>query len=127
IKEAAAGDFVFNSDVMRAAHQRMYDHVGELNAQLVRSNGPWVMGEAYTLADIIWSVSLYRMQWLGMGAAWSGKFPKIEAYVTQAFQRPAFRAGVIEWPASYGPSRHVPDFAGIGPTFKFFYQLYKRG
>lgn len=127
IKETAAGEFVFNADVMRRAHRDMYQHVEALNQQLERSGGPWVMGDVYTLADIIWSVSLYRMQWLGMGAAWNGKLPKVEAYVPQAFQRPAFRASVIEWPGAYGPSRHARDFSGIGPTLKFIYQLYKRG
>lgn len=126
-KEAAAGQFVYDADEMRAAHRAMHDHVGLLNSQLERSDGPWVMGTTYSLADIIWSVSLYRMQWLGMGAAWIGKFPRVEAYAAKAFQRPAFQAGVIEWPAVYGPSPHVPEFSGFGPAVKFFYQIFKRG
>ena len=126
-KEAAAGQFVYDADEMRAAHRAMYDHVGVLNEQLERHDDPWVMGSAYTLADIIWSVSLYRMQWLGMGATWIGKFPKVEANTARAFQRASFRTGEIEWPAVYGPSPHVPEFSGIGPALKFFYQLFQRG
>ena len=48
----------------------MDEHVGELEAQLERCGGPWVLGEAYTLADIMWTNSIYRLKWLGMGHFW---------------------------------------------------------
>ena len=138
-KEAGGGEFMLDAERMRTAHEVMARHVGELERQLGSHEGPWALGERFTMADVMWAVSLYRMQWLGLGAAWEGRLPvrgnaavrepreRVRAYVQRAFARPSFRAGVVDWPGAYGPSPHVAEFAGIGATIRFFVDLYRRG
>ncbi len=128
-KESSAADFVFSPDRMRDIHKAMFNHVGDLEAQLSTHNGEWVMGERFSMADIMWTVSIYRMKWLGLGSAWEGNSERgrVQEYVQYAFDRPSFRAGVVDWPFAYGPSPHVPEFAGIGATIRFFIELFRRG
>lgn len=120
-KEAAAGEFVTTPDEMRAVHDRMARHLGDLDAQLGRSGGPWVLGEAYTLADITWTLSLWRMKWLGMGRFWEDGDgnARVAAYTDKAFKRPAFRSAVVAWPGSHAPSPHVPEHSGPGAARAF--------
>ncbi|MEM7663629.1 MAG: glutathione S-transferase [Pseudomonadota bacterium] len=107
-KESAAGEFVRTPDEMRDVHRQMAAHVDDLEQQLAQSGGPWVLGEPFTLADVVWTLSLWRMKWLGLGIHWEdGKNPAVAAYCERAFQRPSFRSAVVEWPGSHGPSPHV--------------------
>ena len=128
-KESAAGEFVFKPDEMRAAHQAMDAHVGELEKQLSAHDGDWVMGDAYTMADILWTTSIYRMKWLGLAGAWEGNDvrPRVNQYVAKAFGRPGFCSGVTEWPGAYGPSPHVPEFSGVLALPKFILEMRRRG
>ncbi len=128
-KEADAGEFMCDPDRMRAAHRSMDDHVGQLEKQLASHGGPWALGERYTMADVMWSISLYRMKWLGIGGAWeeNDSRPEVSAYTELAFARPAFRAGVVDWPCAYGPSPHVTEFAGFGATLGFMIGMMRRG
>ncbi|MEM1402282.1 MAG: glutathione S-transferase family protein [Pseudomonadota bacterium] len=113
-KEAAAGEFVKTPDEMREAHRQMAMHVTELETQLDHSKGPWVLGKSYTLADITWTLSLWRMKWLGMGHLWEegGEMPRVATYVATAFKRPSFRSAVVNWPGSHAPSPHVEEHNG---------------
>ncbi len=58
--------------------------LGTLISQLAK--GPWLLGERFTAADVIW----------GSGLGWTTMFklvpelPKIEAYLTRFQARPAF-------------------------------------
>ena len=128
-KESAAGEFVFKPDEMRAAHEAMDAHVGELEKQLGSHTGNWVMGDTYTMADIPWTTSIYRMKWLGLGSAWerNDARPRVNQYVASAFDRRSFRSGVLEWPAAYGPSPHVPEFSGPLVLPKFVLEMRRRG
>ena len=65
----------------------------------------WICGDTFTLADVFWAVSLYRMKWLGMAFAWQGQHqlntsqrPFVAAFSSRLFDRPAFRAATIDWP-----------------------------
>ncbi len=127
-KESSAGEFVYQAEQMRQAHKAMDAHVGALEEQLGSHNGEWVMGDRYTMADILWTTSIYRMKWLGLGSAWEGNAarPRVNAYVAKAFDRPSFRAGVIEWPGAYGPSPHIPEFAGLLALPRFMLEMKRR-
>ncbi|MEL6386210.1 MAG: glutathione S-transferase family protein [Pseudomonadota bacterium] len=120
-KEAAAGEFVATPEEMRSVHDRMAAHVGELEAQLTQSGGPWVLGDAYTLADITWTLSLWRMKWLGMGHVWEDGTAntRVADYAKLAFKRPAFRSAVVNWPGSHAPSPHVAEHSGPGAAGAF--------
>ena len=127
-KESSAHEFVYDADAMRSAHEAMNKHVQTIETQLTRSNGPWVLGERYTLADIMWTNSLYRLKWLGLGHLWEGtrQRSRVVQYVEHATRRPSFKAAVINWPMAYSPSPHVKEFSGPIATAKFIVQMLRR-
>ncbi|MEL7043097.1 MAG: glutathione S-transferase [Pseudomonadota bacterium] len=120
-KELAAGEFVKTPDEMRAAHEQMAAHVVDLeNHFRDHGSGPWVLGDQYTLADIVWTQSLYRMKWLGLSGNWAdGRNPEVARYTERAFQRQSFRSAVVNWPGAYAPSPHVQASTGFGAARAF--------
>ena len=127
-KESSANQFVYDAPSMRAAHKGMAEHVEALEAQLEDSGGPWALGSRYTMADIMWTNSLYRLKWLGLGPLWEGRSDRsrVAEYTERAFARPSFRRAVIEWPFAYSPSPHVKEFSGPVAAAKFFWQMLRR-
>lgn len=103
-KETAAREFVATPKMMVEAVNEMIAIVAALDKRL--SDGrTWICGEAFTLADILWAVSLFRMQWIGMAFCWMGNHrlnlimrTHASAYATRLFSRPSFREAVIDWP-----------------------------
>ncbi|MYE13145.1 MAG: glutathione S-transferase family protein [Gammaproteobacteria bacterium] len=127
-KEAGGADFMLDADRMREAHRAMDAHVAELEDQLASHAGPWALGERFTMADVMWTVSLFRMKWLGIGGAWeeNASRRRVRGYVERAFERPSFRAGVFDWPGAYPPSPHVPEMSGLGATIRFVLEMFRR-
>ena len=75
----------------------------------------WICGDHFTLADVFWAVSLFRLKWLGMAFAWQGKHALntrerslVDAYGSRLFDRPAFHAATIGWPGM-SRSEYVAD------------------
>lgn len=103
-KEEAGRAFVHSPDKMRKAIGEMVDIVAALETR--PSDGrTWICGDRFTLADVVWAVSLFRMKWLGMSFVWEGGSklnrsaqPRVEIYGRRLFDRPAFRAAAIDWP-----------------------------
>ena len=120
-KEHAAGEFVKTPDEMRAVHKQMSAHVADLETHLqAQKTGPWVLGEQFTLADIVWTQSLYRMKWLGLSGVWENdNSPAVAAYIERAFERPSFRSAVVAWPGAYAPSPHIAANAGFAAMRAF--------
>ncbi|MEL6235365.1 MAG: glutathione S-transferase family protein [Pseudomonadota bacterium] len=104
-KERAAATFIQNGQNMREVHAAFADHVGALEAQLGTHDGPWVLGDAYTLADIMWTVSLYRLALLGLQRLWAEESgsPRVAAYMQHAPDRPSFQEAVVGWRAGAKP------------------------
>ncbi|MEN0066959.1 MAG: glutathione S-transferase family protein [Myxococcota bacterium] len=103
-KEQAARSFVATPASMRDATAETLAIVAELQARLA-DNRTWVTGERYTLADVFWTISLFRLAWLGMAFAWEGGHPlnptahaHVHAYAERLFARPAFAEAVLDWP-----------------------------
>ena len=86
------------------------------------------LGDRYTLADVMWTNSLYRLKWLGMGHLWEERLDRagVVEYSQRAFERPSFRRAVIQWPVAYGPSPHVREFSGPLATVRFLWQMLRR-
>ena len=80
------------------------------------------------MADIMWTNSLYRLKWLGLGPLWEGRSDRsrVAEYTERAFARSSFRRAVIEWPFAYSPSPHVKEFSGPVAAAKFFWQMLRR-
>ncbi|MEM8917487.1 MAG: glutathione S-transferase family protein [Pseudomonadota bacterium] len=113
VRQSSAEKFIYNRDAMLEAYARMADHVARLEDQLSKHGGEWTFGNRYTMADIMWSASLFRLKWLGLGPLWEedGKAPRVRAYVDKAFMRPGFRQAVINWPMATPPSHHIEPSA----------------
>lgn len=129
VKEATAGEFVYNPETMIDAHERMAGHVAALESQLASHDGQWALGTDYTMADIMWTISLFRLKWLGLSHLWEAdnKGPNVSEYVKQAFARPAFREAVIDWPMATPPSKHIKETSGIFKNLQFVWQALNTG
>lgn len=105
-KEKAGRAFVTTPDSMRRAVSEIVAIVGALENRLTAENNPnWVCGPTFTMADVFWAVSLFRLKWLGMAFCWTGGHPlnqqvnpAVADYAARLFERPCFRDGVIDWP-----------------------------
>lgn len=111
-KEAAARHYVRDPGLMRGAVAEMVAAVTALEERL--DDGREWLFDAFTLADIFWAATLYRLQWLGMGFAWQGGHalnatprPRVAAYLERLIARPSFAAAVTGWPG-FPLSEHVP-------------------
>ncbi|MEM6728723.1 MAG: dioxygenase, partial [Pseudomonadota bacterium] len=113
-KEAAAKSYVTTPDMMRSAVDETVALVAALDARL--SDGrAWICGDAFTMADIQWAISLFRFKWLGMAFVWEGghalnatPHPNVEAYAARLFARPSFVEAVLKWPTN-PPTEYVMD------------------
>lgn len=124
-KESGSDSFVHDPEQMRQAYSAMAAHADALETQLATHEGNWALGEVFTMADVMWSVSLYRLKWIGLGGSWErgNANPRVAAYVKRAFARPAFHGAVIDWPRSYAPSPHVPEHNGPLDAAKFGFSM----
>ena len=76
----------------------------------------WICGDQMTLADLMWSVSLFRLKWMGAEFAWSGNHQLnerpcqlVQSYAERLFARPTFRAAIVDWPGIIR-SEYVSDY-----------------
>lgn len=113
-KEAAAKNYIATGEMMRSATAEIVDIVAALDSRLADGR-TWVCGDAFTMADIQWAISLWRIKWLGMGFAWTGKHslngterPHVAAYAERLFSRPSFEDAILRWPTN-PPSEYVMD------------------
>ncbi len=114
-KEKGGGQFVKNDTCMETALQIMVADIEQLEQGLTASNGAWLCGEQYTLADIMWTISLYRMRWLGLESLWTeGRRPQVGKYTQRAYKRPSFKAAVLDWPLGMPPSKHIAESNTFG-------------
>lgn len=76
----------------------------------------------------MWTNSLYRLKWLGMGCFWEGQPERsaVREYTRRAFGRPSFRRDVIQWPMAYSSLPHVKEFRVPITQLKFFWHLSRR-
>ena len=74
------------------------------------NKGPWLMGEQFTLADVLVMPSIDRMADLGLAHIWHDKYPRVTAWYEHLQTRPAFKA-------TYFPGSRVTDFLKLGPLY----------
>lgn len=86
------------------------EHLDALEAQLERSGGPWILGEAFTLADVSWLVIFERLaqaDWLHVFLG-GGKRHASAGYWERLKARPSYREAILEHShemISYGTRR----------------------
>ena len=98
-KEQAAAEFVVDEARMREVVADTDAVIADLEAHLGVQSGDWVLGSTFTLADLFWAVSLYRLQWLGYSGMWrSSNRSRVDAYAARLFARPSIQSAIIRWP-----------------------------
>jgi 2,5-dichlorohydroquinone reductive dechlorinase len=113
-KEEAAKDFVASPDLMRASLNEILSIVADLDTRL-GDGRDWICGDKFTLADVMWGVSLFRIKWLGMAFVWDGGHssndaarPAAASYGARLFERSSFCKAAIDWPG-VPQSEYVSD------------------
>ncbi|MEO1681077.1 MAG: glutathione S-transferase family protein [Pseudomonadota bacterium] len=100
-KEKAGSAFVAAPERMRAAIAETDSVIAAFSERLGLTNGPWALGVDYTLADVFWGVSLFRLEFLGYGWLYRGRSDRaaLAAYADRAFARPSLASAVARWPS----------------------------
>ncbi|MGE0563704.1 MAG: glutathione S-transferase family protein [Pseudolabrys sp.] len=75
---------------VEASLEQIANTCGRMDQAL--ANGPWLVGDQYTLADIIVAPLIDRMNDLGFSEIWTGKFPRVADWYARMQARPAFQA-----------------------------------
>ncbi len=70
------------------------DQIVQAAARMDRAlaSGPWLVGDAYSLADIVAAPSLDRMADLGLSHLWDRDFPRVADWFERIRNRPAYAA-----------------------------------
>ncbi|MDC0196317.1 glutathione S-transferase family protein [Gammaproteobacteria bacterium] len=109
IKEMAGKKLQKDHSYMAQILNEFRDLILQLDKDLSEYDGPWICGNVYTMADCLWAISLYRIQWLGHASLWAN-FQKISEYAAHLYSRPALQKAFINWP---GPMPSSPHTIGI--------------
>ena len=80
------------------SRRQMGEHLDALEAQLVRSGGPWILSEQFTLADVGWIVIFHRLLQVDSlhVFVFDGKRPACTAWWQAATARPSYREAILE-------------------------------
>jgi glutathione S-transferase len=73
------------------------------------AEGPWLMGADYTLADIVVTPSIDRMEDLGHASMWQGNYPRVVAWWARMKARPAFAK-------AFYPGTRVSEWLEVKPV-----------
>lgn len=107
-KELAGKQLARDDNVQHAVRAEMKDIIDNLDRQLASTPGPWVCGSDFTMADVVWGVSLYRLHWLGLAYLWND-LARVREYTGRVYNRPSIREAVINFPSPMPPSPHTMD------------------
>jgi glutathione S-transferase len=92
---------------------RSLEQLGETCRRMdeaIAKKGPWLMGEQFTLADVLVMPSIDRMADLGLSHIWEGKYPRVSEWYERLQARPAFQA-------TYYPGSRVSEFLQLRPLY----------
>ena len=61
-------------------------------------NSSWLVGDAFTMADIAMTPYLNRLDALAMDGLWSkGRLPRVERWFERVRERPTFKPALLDW------------------------------
>ena len=99
----------FRDEDVRASFEQIGNTCARMSAAL--EQGPWLLGQQYSLADIIVAPLIDRMNDLGMSEIWTGKYPRVTDWYARMQARPAFQQ------TFYAGSR-MSEFLPLTPAIK---------
>lgn len=76
----------------------------------IEKRGPWLIGEQFTLADVLVMPSIDRMNDLGLSHIWEGKYPKVSEWYSRLQEKPSFQA-------TYYPGTRVSEHREFRPLY----------
>lgn len=79
----------FKKEDVDASLEQLTATCARMDAAL--ANGPWLLGQTYSLADIIVAPLIDRMADLGFTSLWEGKYPRVADWYARMKARPAFQ------------------------------------
>jgi glutathione S-transferase len=97
----------------KAEIDRSLEQLGETCRRMdaaIAEKGPWLMGEQFTLADVLVMPSIDRMADLGLDHLWRSQYPRVQEWYERLKARPAFQA-------TYGPGSRVSEFLPLRPLY----------
>ena len=80
------------------SRRHMGGHLDALAAQLEKHGGPWIAGDAFTLADVSWVVLLDRLVEVDWHDYYwgDGRRPAVAAYWERLTARPSYQSEILE-------------------------------
>jgi glutathione S-transferase len=96
-----------NNDIESSLHQ-LGETCNRMNQAL--EAGAWLMGEQFTLADVLVMPTIDRMNDLGLSDVWEGKYPRVAGWYARLRERPTFKA-------TYYPGTRVSEFSDMRPLY----------
>lgn len=99
----------FSKSDVQASIEQLATACARMDAAL--ETGPWILGQQYTLADVILTPLVDRMSDLKMAFIWEQKFPRVSRWYERVQERPSFAK------TFYSGSR-MSDFLTLSPLLK---------
>jgi glutathione S-transferase len=100
----------------------MEDDIKILEKKLSDHGKLWACGDEFTMADVFWTASLFRMQWIGIGYLFSQeKNPYVHAYAERLLARQSFQTAMCNW--ALPPSSYIPRMDTIAYKAWFFWNF----
>jgi glutathione S-transferase len=99
----------FKSEDVQASLDQIANTCARMSAAL--ETGPWLLGEQYSLADIIVTPLIDRMADLGMAYIWQDSFPRVTDWYARMQARPAFKQ-------TFYPGTRMSEFLTLTSAFK---------
>lgn len=66
------------------------------DAEAALTEGDWLAGSSFSLADIGYAPYLIRLEHLGLERLWRDR-PRVSAWRKRVFERPSYREGIEKW------------------------------
>ena len=109
-KESAGKNLAHDANVQHAIRTEVQDIINSFDKQLEARADPWVCGSEFTMADIVWGISLYRLHWLGLAHLWEN-LPHVLEYADLVYHRPSIWEDVINFPSPMPESPHTANIS----------------
>lgn len=86
------GQAGFPKEDLDKAFEDLSNAFGRIEQALVKTGGPWIMGEPFTLVDVCLVPTVDRMEDLGYARMWTESLPRMTEWWSRIKARPSHRA-----------------------------------
>ena len=94
-------------DTLRQGIAKTKRILSDLDKDLAKSTGPWICNDVFTMADLVWHVSLLRL--LTFGCDYLTKsMPRVESYRDRLLSHSVLKSATYTWPG-FIPSPHLTN------------------